>query len=211
MKALGMKSNNPYHTTAHGYDKHLQRPIIARIRRDEARVVSATLARYRAVGRRVLEVGPGTGCYTTLLARMFEEVVAVEASEQMAALLRTRLASGQINNVHVHQGDFRSLEIGASYDVAVAIGVLDYIADPAAFVDRMCRLAHTAVVVTAPQRGLLGACFVAGGLAQKTRIYCYDDGEVAAWAPTWRCQVVPAGRALPIGRGLTLVAAFERD
>jgi hypothetical protein len=74
----------------------------------------------------------------------------------------------------------------------------------------MCAAASRAVIITAPQRGLLGRCFAAGGAMRKTRVYCYHRETIPAWAPGWRCTVTEAGRATRLARGLTLVAAFER-
>jgi len=205
-----MNDNNPYHRTARRYDAHLRLPIISVIRRDEERVVNETLARYGDPTATALEIGPGTGYYTLTLSRLFGEVAAVEDSPQMVDLLRAGLGAKGIKNVRILPGDFRSLPLAASCEVAVAIGVLDYIADPVAFVGRMCEAARRAVVLTVPRRGLLGACFVAGGAMQRTRIYCYDRDTVAAWAPGWRSSIVEAGRLARLGRGLTLIAAFER-
>ncbi len=205
-----MNDNNPYHRTARRYDAHLRLPIISLIRRDEERVLNDILARYGDLAATALEIGPGTGCYTLPLSRLFGEVVAVEDSEQMVCLLRARLEAEGISNVRIASGDFRSLPLSGSCDVAVAIGVLDYIADPVPFVGRMCEAARRAVVLTVPRRGLLGACFVAGGAMQRTRIYCHDPDTVAAWAPGWKPSIGEAGRVTQLGRGLTLIATFER-
>jgi len=205
-----MNENNPYHRTALRYDARLRLPIVSLIRRDEERVVNEMLARYRDPAATALEIGPGTGYYTLKLCRLFGEVVAVEDSAQMVELLRARLAGQGVANVRIVAGDFCVLPEVASCEVAVAIGVLDYIADPVRFVGRMCEAARRAVVLTVPRRGLLGACFAAGGAMRLTRIYCYDRDAVAAWAPGWRCSIAEAGRLARLGRGLTLVAAFER-
>ncbi|MFB3879699.1 MAG: class I SAM-dependent methyltransferase [Armatimonadota bacterium] len=203
-------TNNPYHHGAHLYEANLRLPLISRIRRDEARVVGGLIARYADPNARALEVGPGTGFYTRELARAFREVVAVEDSAGMVEILREKLAAEGAANVAVHQGDFRELAVDGEFGVAAAIGVLDYIADPKGFVERMCAAARRAVIVTAPQRGLLGRCFAAGGAMRKTRVYCYDREQVSGWAPGWRCSIAEAGRATRLARPLTIVAAFER-
>jgi SAM-dependent methyltransferase len=205
-----MNDNNPYRRAARGYDACLRLPIISLLRRDEQRVVNERLARYGDPAATALEIGPGTGCYTLTLSRLFGEVVAVEDSAEMAGLLRRRLEAKGIGNVSIVPGDFRSLAGVASCDVAAAIGVLDYIADPVAFVGRMCEVARRAVVVTVPRRGLFGACYVTGGAIRRRRIYCYPREAVRAWAPGWSCSITEAGRLARVGRGLTLVAAFER-
>jgi SAM-dependent methyltransferase len=242
-----MNANNPYRRAARLYETNLRLPVISRIRRDEARVLGELIARYADMGGRALEVGPGTGFYTRLLAGSFREVVAIEEAPGMVAILRGNLAAAGVQNVRIVQGDFRRWEtesrepkvesgelsvpsdaaftppptprlpnlesrisaLDHQFDVAVAIGVLDYIAEPGEFVAKMCAAARRAVIITAPQRGLLGRCFVAGGAMRKTRVYCYHREAIPAWAPGWRCTVTEAGRATRLTKGLTLVAAFE--
>lgn len=50
---------------------------------------------------RVLEIGPGSGGFTLPLARAVEEVVPVEPSAAMRAVLGRNLARASIDNVHV--------------------------------------------------------------------------------------------------------------
>lgn len=50
---------------------------------------------------RVLEIGPGSGAFTLPLARAVEEVVAVEPSTDMRAVLRRNLAEANLTNVVV--------------------------------------------------------------------------------------------------------------
>jgi SAM-dependent methyltransferase len=202
--------NNPYYRGAHLYEANLRLPVVSRIRRDEARVVGDLIARYADASGRALEIGPGTGFYTLALARSFKEVMAVEDAPQMVVILRERLAAAGAQNVRIEQGDFRQLPLDGEFDVALAIGVLDYIAEPTEFVAKMCAAARRAVILTVPQRGLLGRCFVAGGAMRKTRVYCYNREAIPDWAPGWGCTVVEAGRATRAMRALTLVAAFER-
>jgi SAM-dependent methyltransferase len=204
-----MSSNNPHHRGARLYDLNLSLPLISRIRRQEAQVIADTIARYADGSRRALEVGPGTGFYTLMLARTFREVVAVEQSGQMAQILTRKLEAEGADNVKVLSGDFQSIALKGAFDIGVAIGVLDYVADPCAFVQKMCTAARRAVIVTAPQRGLWGSFFAASGRLRKTRVYRYDRGAPAFWAPEWRCTVAEVGLKTALTRGLTLVAALE--
>lgn len=204
-----MNSNNPYHRGAGLYELNLALPVISAIRRQEARAVGDLIAHYSQPGGRALEVGPGTGFYTLALARAFGEVVAVEDSPIMAGILAQRLATAGVRNVTVANGDFLALPLDDPFDVAVAIGVLDYIADPVAFVAKMCAAARRAVIITVPQRGLWGACFAAAGRMRKIRVYRHHRAVVGAWAPGWRCAVAEAGLNTRVTRGLTLVAALE--
>jgi len=210
LKTASMNTNNPYHRGAGLYHLNLALPFISTIRRQEVRAVAGLVARYAHAGHRALEVGPGTGCYTLALAQAFREVVAIEASPGMARILGGKLAAAGVGNVTVVNCDFMTLPLDGGFDVAVAIGVLDYVAEPAAFVGKMCALARRAVILTVPQRGLWGGCFAAGGRLRKIRVYRHEPCAVGAWAPGWRCHVLEVGLKTRLTRGLTLVAALER-
>ena len=205
-----MGSNNPYRRAAGLYDRGLSLPGIARIRREEAEVVCAALARCSADCGSALEVGPGTGFYTRLLARTIPRVTAVEDSTQMTDLLRHKLAADDVRNVDVVNADFRTLAVEERFDLVIAIGVLDYIPEPQPFVDRMCALATKAVVFTVPQRGLLGSCFAAGNCLRRIAVYRHPKPGLEAWAPGWRCAVTEVGLKTLVTKGLTLVAVLER-
>ncbi len=204
-----MNLNNPYRRGARLYELNLALPVISTIRRQEARAVADLIRRYADPGGRALEIGPGTGFYTMALARAFGQVVAVEDSATMAGIVRARLAAAGADNVTVVNGDFLGLPVDGDFDVAAAIGVLDYVADPAAFIARMCRAVRRAVIITTPQRGLLGACFAAAGRLRGIRVYRYQRCAPSTWMPGWRCSVREVGLRTRFTRGLTLVAALE--
>jgi len=208
-RRIPINTNNPYHRGAGLYELNLALPLISRIRRQEARAVENLIQRHAHSGRTALEVGPGTGFYTLMLARAFREVVAVEDSPRMAQILKRKLAAANLRNVTVVNHEFLALPLDDRFDVAIAIGVLDYIADPAQFVAKMCGAARRAVIVTAPQRGMWGTCFRAGGRLRKTAVYCHDRRAPIAWAPGWRCSVTEVGLNSRVTRGLTLVVTLE--
>lgn len=206
-----MNENNPYHKGAGFYELNISMPVISTIRRQEARTIRELMSRYADPAARALEVGPGTGFYTLTLAQMFKEVVAVEDAAGMAQILQQRVTAAGADNVTVLNQDFFELPADGAFDVAAAIGVLDYIADPGAFVAKLCALARRAVIITVPQRGLWGAGFAAAGRARKIRVYRRDRAAVTGWAPGWRCEVCDVGLRSRLTKGLTLIAVFERS
>jgi SAM-dependent methyltransferase len=209
-EARAKNANNPYHRAAGFYELSLSLPVISFIRRQEARAVADLVSTYANPQGRALEIGPGTGFYTIELARQFREVVAVEDSATMAGLLREKLYGAGVSNVAIANCDFMSRPVEGRFDVAVAIGVLDYVSDPAAFVARMCAAADRAVIFTTPHRGLWGKCFVAANRLRGTSVYCHDCLSPNRWAPEWRCVVHEVGLKTPLTKGMTLVAALER-
>jgi SAM-dependent methyltransferase len=205
-----VRINNPYHRAARRYDRGLSLPLIASLRQQEAQVVEELIATHAAGSATALEIGPGTGFYTLLLAKSVGHVTAVEDSAGMAEILRGKLARAAVSNVDVVNADFRDLTLDQRFDLVVAIGVLDYIAEPEPFVERMCALTRGAVLFTLPQRCFWGTCFAAGNRLRGISVYRYHGDAVPAWADGWRCTVREVGLKTPLTKGLTLVAALER-
>ena len=94
-----------------------------------------------APGERVLDVGCGPGFYVAeLLSQVGAtgSVVGVDASPQTLALARRR-TQGQ-DNVMLYQADATALPVAdASFDRALSVQVLEYVADPAAAVAELHR------------------------------------------------------------------------
>lgn len=56
----------------------------------------------------ILEIGPGKGAITRLLAPMVKQVIAIEADEKLAETLRLEFTG---SNVDIHQGDVLDLDL----------------------------------------------------------------------------------------------------
>ena len=72
----------------------------------------------RAAGKRVLELGAGSGRVTALVARGAGRIVALDLSPEMLRLARQRLR-GQ-TNVSLVLGDMRQLPFRCTFDVVIA-------------------------------------------------------------------------------------------
>jgi SAM-dependent methyltransferase len=192
------------------YNLKIKLPLIASIRRSEEAAINRLIERYAKPGMRVLEVGPGTGYYTLKLAKLCREVVSIERCPEMTEILRRKIADAGITNVTVTNADFRDAALEGEFDLAISIGVLDYIEDARAFVGKMCAATRQAVILTAPQGGFLGWCFVTSSKLIKVKVYCYDRNDAAGWADGWNCAYVDdVGLKGPLTKGMTLVAALE--
>jgi SAM-dependent methyltransferase len=89
---------------------------------------------------RVLDVGGGSGRIGEfLLDQGASRYVDVDLSDSMLDLARERLERFG-DKVMLVQGDFLETAIPGSYDVAVALGYFDYIANPQAHVQRIGEL-----------------------------------------------------------------------
>jgi ubiquinone/menaquinone biosynthesis C-methylase UbiE len=87
----------------------------------ERRVAGAQLA---------LEVGAGSGLFSTAIAPRVGQLVATDYSTGMIELLRTRIEASKLNNVRVVRADIYSLTFPpGSFDTVVAANVLHLVPD----------------------------------------------------------------------------------
>jgi SAM-dependent methyltransferase len=86
-----------------------------------AEAVALILHRDAIAGRRVLELGPGTGRVTSYLALLAAELVAIDRSGEMVAICRRNVPSADLRT-----GDMRDLSAfpDASFDAAMLSGNL---------------------------------------------------------------------------------------
>jgi SAM-dependent methyltransferase len=99
---------------------------------------------------RVLDVGCGSGRIGELaLEAGAADYVGVDFAETMLDLARERLARFG-DKVTLVQGDFRNVELEGRFDVVLALGLFDYIADADSFAHRMREL-------TAPGGSVVGS------------------------------------------------------
>ena len=72
----------------------------------------------------VLEIGSGTGYLTACLARLSARVTGVELHGELAEVARRNLASLEIDNVEILEGDGLSMDFPARFDVICVNGSL---------------------------------------------------------------------------------------
>jgi ubiquinone/menaquinone biosynthesis C-methylase UbiE len=96
---------------------------------------------------RVLEIGPGPGHFTTLLARRVAEqgkqgsVTCVELQPEMIAMLRQRLRMEQVDNVEILQGDAQRLPLPPeSFDMVFVVTVIGEVPDRSALFNECARV-----------------------------------------------------------------------
>ena len=80
--------------------------------------------------RKVLDVGCGSGPLFEPLAEHRVQVTGIDPAEAMVALAREK-AKAAPTLVTVEQRGWEEIEEHDAYDVAVALGVFDYVDDPA--------------------------------------------------------------------------------
>jgi len=112
-----------------------------------------------ASARRVLEVGCGAGFVTIELARRGCDVVAVDSVSSMVEMTRRHADTAGVGaRVAAQVGDANALGFPpAAFDVAVANGVLPWVADPAVTIAELARVVVPGghVIVTTGNRAAL--------------------------------------------------------
>jgi ubiquinone/menaquinone biosynthesis C-methylase UbiE len=90
---------------------------------------------------RLLDIGTGTGRVLELLAPRVRQALGVDASKQMLALARARLAGPGLGHCAVRQADMYRLPLpDASFDTVVLQMVLHHAEDPAGVVTEAARV-----------------------------------------------------------------------
>ncbi len=133
-------------------------------------------------GKKILDVGCGSGVYSVDFARRgAQRVVGVDFSGNMLKLARQEAAQrGVADKCEFIQADFRELELDERFDISVAMGVFDYIPDQVTFLRKMVALTTEKVIVAFPGHSLLRepARRLRYRLAGKGEIFLYGREDV---------------------------------
>lgn len=123
-------------------------PIGELVARGQADVLADMLGPVQ--GRRVLDVGTGTGRAALLLASAGAQVTGVDASDEMLAIARER-ARETGTRVTFQVGDAHHLEFASrSFDIAVSLRVLMHTPRWRQCVAELCRVADRGIILDYP-------------------------------------------------------------
>jgi SAM-dependent methyltransferase len=146
--------------------------------------------------KRVLDVGCGSGPLFAPLAAAGIHVTGIDPAEAMVALARQQAAAFP-GLVEVEPRGWEQLTEVDTYDVAVALGVFDYIGEPAELLGRMGRAAGH-VVASFPSPGLRLSLRKLRYGAHGVGVHGYAApgfGRLASDSGMEVVDVVPLGRA----------------
>ncbi|MGB6482063.1 MAG: class I SAM-dependent methyltransferase [Candidatus Acidiferrales bacterium] len=197
------------------YEGVLRLPVIRSIRQQEHEVLRRTFAENLHSSDDVLEVGAGTGYYTFEIAGLVRSAVALERAPGMTAILKQRIAASATQsiapNITIVESDFLSYSPGKTFDVVIAIGVLDSVIDWHPFLDRCISLATRRVILTIPRSSFWASIHSFFGGMMGMRVRVYDPDELAHHLRGRRFKLYETGLQTCWTHGLTLVAVIETD
>ena len=133
-------------------------------------------------GKKILDVGCGSGVYSVDFARRGAgRVVGVDFSGNMLGLARQEAEQhGVADRCEFIQADFLALDLKDKFDISIAMGVFDYVPDQVAFLRKMVALTTGKVIVAFPGHSLLRepARRLRYRLSGKGEIYLYSREDV---------------------------------
>jgi SAM-dependent methyltransferase len=132
----------------------LLRPGPSRGRELAVSVVASVVARHPRAS--VLDVGCGPGRVAeAVLDAGAATYVGIDLSAQMLALARERLE--RFASVELHEGDFLDSHLSRTFDVVLALGLFDYLAEPARAADWMRSRCSSTLVASFTRRDWIKA------------------------------------------------------
>ncbi len=105
-------------------------------------------------GRKILDVGCGSGRYSIELAKAGAlEVVGIDFSEKMLGVAETIAEKSRVNDVcHFVLGDFLDYHFKVRFDILLAIGMFDYVEEPGEVLKKMQKLTIEKVIASFPAK-----------------------------------------------------------
>jgi ubiquinone/menaquinone biosynthesis C-methylase UbiE len=126
-----------YNGLAATYDQEQFCSNVSISRRTELALFTARLPELFQGTGLVLEIGAGTGIFTTTIAKGCREVEALDISGNMLAILSEKCRAEGITNIRTRKGDVETIDLGGPYDVVCAFSALEYLTDLPAFLKRL--------------------------------------------------------------------------
>jgi len=134
-------------------------------------------------GKTILDVGCGTGRYSlTLASRGIRHARGVDFAQNMIDEANRRAKELNLDAIcRFEKDDFICMDLNETFDHVFAMGVLDYIAQPVTFVQKMIGCASASVMVSFPSKSgpvqwLRKQVF---HHIKKCPVYFYSQSEVA--------------------------------
>ena len=161
-------------------------------------------------GKNILDVGCGSGVYSVDFARRgAARVVGIDFSENMLRIARDEAQRhGVTDRCQFMQANFLDATLPADFDVAIAMGVFDYLPDPVTFLRKMAAVTRGRVIASFPGHSLIRerARRLRYAMSGRGVVFFYHEADVrkvAADAGVTIRELIPIASS---GTGFILVA-----
>lgn len=105
-------------------------------------------------GKRILDIGCGSGRYAVALAERGAEVLGIDFASNMLTLAHELAEKcGVAARCRFVHADFLEYNFDEAFNISLAIGLFDYISDPLVFLKKLRLLTEEKVIVTFPRPG----------------------------------------------------------
>jgi ubiquinone/menaquinone biosynthesis C-methylase UbiE len=105
-------------------------------------------------GKRIIDVGCGSGRYAVALAAWGADVVGIDFASNMLDLANGLAEKhGVADRCLFLDADFLAHDFEEPFDIALAIGFFDYVPNPFIFLEKLCKVTEEMVIVTFPRPG----------------------------------------------------------
>lgn len=128
-----------YNGLAETYDQEQFNSTVALSRNKEQNLFLARIAELFAGADRVLEIGAGTGIFTLTIAGHCREVLAVDISRNMLAVLEEKARTAGITNIKTVAGDIETMPLEGTFSVVCAFVSFEYMADLPTLLKRLAQ------------------------------------------------------------------------
>jgi len=159
MASVGDKVRSHFHETAGEFDSiytgdkgPLSRWLDRVFRWDMYERYTRTVGECSEPGLEVLDIGCGSGRFSVAVAKAgAREVVGLDFAEAMLGIAQGLAEKEGVGERCTFQtADFMEHGFDREFDVALAIGLFDYVPDPLPFLKKMRRLSRKKIVATFP-------------------------------------------------------------
>ncbi len=105
-------------------------------------------------GKRILDIGCGSGRYAIPLAKMgAKEVLGIDFAENMLNIAKDLARKeGRQDRCQFVSGDFMQYRFDEVFDISLAIGLFDYTDDPRPYLAKIHKLTHEKAIMTFPNK-----------------------------------------------------------
>jgi ubiquinone/menaquinone biosynthesis C-methylase UbiE len=183
------------------FNRHFRKPIFERYE-----VAFQEMGQLK--GNTLLDIGCGSGIYVVSFVRSGgQRALGIDFSSEMLNIAAQRaMEQGVADTCKFEHTNFLETKLVEKYDFVIAMGVFDYLSDPATFLRKMQSVAKRKVIISLPGHSLVRETLrkLRYWFGSKGDVYFYSEADI-------RCMAAEAGimrfeiRPLTTGSGYIFI------